>query len=216
MRDVYLGNIVDITDPNCEFIKEFNQEIKKYGAIVYSYEQNCYQYIRSFSHINCKKEVLPDFIRVEKTDPLLKGLSITIHYEFDPESEEDPENLAIWNEEISQIELPYYNYDEQGELFEEKFLPFTTNESKYTIWFLTKASFDYILDIDLLLLTPIIKNLNIARELIRQFTVHPFENEYLDDGDFINCDLSSVYQKTEETSSTEKAEKTQDSIDFNW
>ena len=65
MRDLYLNKIVDLTDPQCEFISEFNREIKKYGAIVYNYESNSYQFIRNFQHIDCKKEILPDFMRVE-------------------------------------------------------------------------------------------------------------------------------------------------------
>ena len=46
MRNVYLNQIVDITDRNCEFIKEFDHEIRKYGAVVYNHEYNSYQFIK--------------------------------------------------------------------------------------------------------------------------------------------------------------------------
>lgn len=213
MRDVYLGNIVDITDPNCEFITEFDKETRKYGAIVYNYEQNSYQYVRAFNHINCKKEVLPDFVKVENTDPLLKGLNITIHYEFDPETEEDEENLEIWNEDISTIELPYYGYDEDGEIYEEKYIPISITPSKHTVWFLSEKSYEYILDTDLLMLTPIIKNINIARELIRNYAVHPFENQFKEDNKYIEPDLSGVYKKDEKKPVKQKEEK---KLDFEW
>lgn len=214
MRDIYLGNIVDITDPNCEFIKEFDKEIRKYGAIVYNYESNSYQYIRSFNHIDCKKEVLPDFIKIENTDPLLKGLNVTIHYEFDPENEEDEENLTIWREDISTIELPYYSYDEDGEVYEDKYIPMSTTPSKHTVWFLSEKSYDYILDTDLLMLSPIIKNINIARELIKKYAVHPFENQYKEDKNYKEPDMSGVYKKDEPKKESPK--KDEESIEFEW
>jgi len=213
MRNVYLGNIVDITDPSCEFVAEFDKEIRKYGAIVYNYESNSYQYIRAFNHINCKKEVLPDFVKVENADPLLKGLNITIHYEFDPETEEDEENLEIWNEDISNIELPYYGYDEDGDIYEDKYTKMSVTPSKHTIWFLNEKSYDYILDTDLLMLTPIIKNINIARELIRSYAVHPFENQFKEDASYKEPDMSSVYKKEEAAAEEEKEEE---KLDFEW
>ena len=57
MRDLYLNQIVDITDPNCEFIREFDHEIRKYGAIVYNHEYNSYQFIKHFRQIDFKREL---------------------------------------------------------------------------------------------------------------------------------------------------------------
>ena len=178
MRDIYLNQIVDITDPKCEFINEFNKEIRKYGALVYNHASNCYQFIKRFEQMDYKIEVLPDLMRVENSDALLNALNLTIHYEFDPETEEDEENLAIWNEEISQIELPIFAYDEDGEVYDDKYVEMNVETTKHTVWFLNKESFDYIQNIDLLMITPIIKNINIARELIKKYAVHPFKFEY--------------------------------------
>jgi hypothetical protein len=112
---------------------------------------------------------------VENSDALLNGLNLTIHYEFDPETEEDEENLDIWFNDISQIELPVYNYDKDGDIYLEKSVPIDTSVSKHTLWYLNKDSYEYILDVDLLMLTPVIKNINIARDLIKNYTVHPFD-----------------------------------------
>lgn len=175
MEKFYLNMIVDMTDPKCEFIDTVNKEIKNYGAVVYNYQSNSYQFIRRFSHIDYKSEILPDFIKVENSDALLNGLNLTIHYEFDPETEEDEENLDIWFNDISQIEPPVYNYDKDGDIYLEKSVPIDTSVSKHTLWYLNKDSYEYILDVDLLMLTPVIKNINIARDLIKNYTVHPFD-----------------------------------------
>ncbi len=175
MEKLYLNMIVDMADPNCQFIKTIDQEIENYGAIVYNHQSNSYQFIRKFKHIDYKAEILPDFIKVENTDALLNGLNLTIHYEFDPETEEDEENLDIWYNDISLIQLPVYAYDEDGDIYLDNYVPIDTSVSKHTLWYLSKDSYNYILDTDLLMLTPIIKNINIARELIRKYSVHPFD-----------------------------------------
>ena len=175
MEKLYLNMIVDMSDTNCEFIKTIDKEIENYGAIVYNHQSNSYQFIRKFRHIDYKSEILPDFIKVENSDALLNGLNLTIHYEFDPETEEDEENLDIWYNEISQIELPIYSYDDEGDIYVEKYIKIDTSTSKHTLWYLSQDSYDYIMDIDLLMITPIIKNINIARELIKNYTVHPFD-----------------------------------------
>jgi len=200
VRDLYLNNIVDITDPDCEFLREFNREIRKYGAIVYNYDSNAYQFIRNFQHIDYKKEILPDFIKIENTSALLNGLQLTIHYEFDPETEEDEENLAIWHEDIEPIELPVFCYDEDGEIDIERYVPYDTKVSKHVVWFLKKESYDVILDCDLLMLTPVIKNINIARSLIKDYGVHPFEFTYdpADQDNYEIPELYGVYQQLEE------------------
>ncbi|MBR0136905.1 MAG: hypothetical protein IJM15_00635 [Erysipelotrichaceae bacterium] len=193
MQDVYLNKIVDITDEKCLFIKEFNSEIRKYGAIVHNQEFNSYQYIRSFEMIDFKKEVLPDFIKIEDA-PALKALKMTVHYEFDPLTEEDEENLEIW-QDLKQIELPVFAYLEDGEAYVEKTVNLNSTPSVHTIWFLKPESFDYILDTDLLLLFPYIKDLNIARDLIRNYGVHPFEAEYAPDdlNSYVEPDLSAYF-----------------------
>ena len=196
MRSVYLNQIVDISDPQCEFIKEFNNEIRKYGAVVYNHEYNSYQFIREFEQIDYKRELLPYFIRVENSNPVLKALTITVHYDFDPETEEDEENLEIWRE-LSQIDLPVFDYDEEGEIMVSGMVKMYPKDSKHTIWFLTEDSYDYILDMDLLLIDPVIKNLSIAQRLIREYGVHPFEADYdpEDLKNFTEYDMSAVTGK---------------------
>ena len=193
MRNLYLGNIVDITDPDCEFIREFDSEIRKYGALVYNHENNAYQFIKKFEQIDYKKELLPDFMKVENSDPLLKALNLTIHYEFDPETEEDEENLEIW-QELSQVDLPVFDYDDDGEIKLSSEVKLYPSPSKFTVWFLNKDSYEYILDQDLLMIAPVIKNINIARKLIRDFGVHPFENRYdpQDDIGYVDPDLVAI------------------------
>jgi len=192
MEDLYIGKIVDITDPYCEFVAEFNKEIKKYGAIAYNYDTNSYQFIRKFSHIDVKREIFPDFLKIEKTNALLNGMEITVHYEFDPETEEDPENLDIWEKDISTIELPVFKYDDDGEIAVDKYNKFTTTPTKHVIWFLSKESSDCILDTDILLLTPVIKNLEIARELIKKYGINPFDFKY-DPADMDGYEIPELY-----------------------
>lgn len=200
MRNVYLNNIVDLSDPHCEFVEELDHEIRKYGALVYNHEYNSYQVIRQFKKIDYKKELLPDFMKVEDAGPLLKGLTLTIHYEFDPETEEDEENLDIWKE-LSEIDLPVFEYDDDGEIRVDHFIKLAPTESKHTIWFLNTDSYEYLSDVDLLLLDPIIKQLPIAQKLVRQYAVHPFEADYdMDDVDsYIEPDMSSVTRKRQDS-----------------
>ena len=173
MKDVYLDKIVDITDPNCQFIKEMNSEINQYGAIVYNYENNSYQYIRKFTDIDHKRELLPDFIKVENSDALLNGLNLTIHYEFDPETEEDKENLDIWNNELSLIEYPIYAYDDEGQIYDDKYIKLNNKPTKHTIWFLKPETLEYLYSLDLLMFTPVIKDMAIIRKLIKEYTFNP-------------------------------------------
>ena len=192
MEKLYLNMIVDMTDTNCEFIKTIDKEINNYGAVVYNHQSNSYQFIRKFKHIDYKAEILPDFIKVENSDALLNGLNLTIHYEFDPETEEDEENLDIWYKDISQIKLPVFNYDDEGEIYLEQSIPIDTSISKHTLWYLSKDSYDYILDTDLLMLTPVIKNINIARDLIKNYSIHPFDYQ-ADEQNHLPDNLTGVY-----------------------
>ena len=196
MKEYYVNNIIDISDPDCLFIKEFDYEIRKYGAIVYNHEFNSYQFIKKFSDIDYKKELLPDFLKIEHSNPLLKTVDFTIHYEFDPETEEDEENLEIWKE-LSQVELPVFRYDDDGEFQVASTVRLAPTVSRHTVWFLKKESHDFILDTDLLLLTPIIKNLQIAQKLIREYAMNPLEADFdLEDLDsWQEPDFSSVTRK---------------------
>ncbi|MDO4377748.1 MAG: hypothetical protein Q4C64_01185 [Erysipelotrichia bacterium] len=194
MEDIYLNKIVDITDPYCEFIKQFDKEVYKYGAVVYNHETNSYQFIRKFTDIDYKKELLPDFIKIENSDALLNGLNITIHYQFDPETEEDEENLDIWQKELSQIELPVYAYDDEGQVYAKEYISLNPQETKHTVWFLNTQSMEYIYSLDLLLFTPIIKDMEIIRKLIKDYGVHPFKNIYSEDKDYKVPELKGVYK----------------------
>lgn len=198
MQDVYLNKIVDITDPNCEFIKEFDREAYKYGAIVYNYENNSYQFVRKFTDIDYKKELLPDFIKVENSDSLLNGLNITIHYQFDPETEEDEENLDIWENELSKIDIPIYAYDDEGQVYDKEYIYLNTQPTKHTVWMLSKESMEYIYSLDLLMFTPIIKDMAIIRRLIKDYGIHPFKNVYCEDKEYHVPELKGVYKKDKE------------------
>ena len=198
MEDVYLNKIVDITDPYCEFIKQFDKEIYKYGAVVYNHETNSYQFIRKFTDIDYKKELLPDFTKIENSDVLLNGLNITIHYQFDPETEEDEENLDIWQKELSRIELPVYAYDNEGQVYAKEYINLNPQETKHTVWFLNDQSMEYIYSLDLLLFTPIIKDMEIVRKLIKDYGVHPFKNNYLEDRDYKVPELKGVYKNNDD------------------
>jgi len=179
MRKDYLNKIVDIIDPDCEFINEFNYEIKKYGALVYNHENNTYQFIKNFEQIELKKELLPDFMKVQTTDLLNKeAMLLTVHYEFDPETETDEENLDVWEKELSIQDVAVYKYDDDGEAIIDDYIPLYPNETKHTIWFLDQRSYDYICSTDLLMLLPIIKNLSIIRKLALEYVVNPFEYKY--------------------------------------
>lgn len=177
MRDLYLNKIVDLTDPDCAFVKEFDHEIRKYGAVVYNHEYNSYQFIRHFEKIDYKRELLPDFLKVEEAGPLLNALTLSVHYEFDPATEDDPDNLAVWKE-LSQIELPVFSYDDDGEIQVDSHVKLYPSVSRHTVWFLSPASYDYVLDLDLLMIDPIIKNLQIAQTLIKKYGMHPFRAVY--------------------------------------
>ncbi len=137
---------------------------------------------------------------MENANALQNDLQLTIHYEFDPEEEEDEENLEIWNEDISQIELPVFCYQEDGEIDIEKYIPYNTDVSRHVVWFLKKESYDFILDCDLLMLTPVIKNINVARQLITNYGVHPFQFTYdpKDQDGYEIPELYGVYQQLQE------------------
>ena len=194
MKKYYLNNIVDLTDPDCLFIREFDHEIRKYGAVVYNHEYNSYQFIRHFEEIDYKKELLPDFLKIEQSNPLLKAVDFTIHYEFDPETEEDEENLEIW-EELKQIEIPVFEYDDDGEVVVARYENLNPRVSRHTVWFLDEDSFDYMMDLDLLMIDPIIKNLSIAQKLIREHGLNPLEANYDEDdlNSFVQRDFSEIF-----------------------
>ena len=126
----------------------------------------------------------------------MKALTITVHYEFDPEIEEDEENLEIW-EELKMIDLPIMGYDDDGEFFVSDSIKMNVAASKHTVWFLSEESYDYMMDLDLLLFDPIIKNFNIAQKLIREYGIHPFETDYDEDDldDFEEPDVSAVTRR---------------------
>jgi len=65
--------------------------------------------------------------------------------------------------------------------------------SRHTVWFLKPESRDYILDCDLLMLTPLIKNIAIARKLIQEYAVHPMSFDYPIDPDYQQPLLKGVY-----------------------
>ncbi|MDD6467354.1 MAG: hypothetical protein PUF50_04135 [Erysipelotrichaceae bacterium] len=175
MRNLYDNQIIDYNDGNTEFVKEFNEQIHEYGAIVYNHEYNTYQYITSFEQIDFKKEVLPYYFKV-MTSKLPNGMDLTMNYEFQPEQEEDEEILATWKE-ISQIELPTYDYEEDGEVYSNGFVKMNTKPSKHTVWILKSSGKDFLFEQDMLLIQPIIKYLTIVQAVIRNHTTAPFDTK---------------------------------------
>ena len=107
--------------------------------------------------------------------------------------EEDEENLEIW-EELSQINLPVFGYENDGEIYVKDEILMNVKPSMHTVWFLSEESYDYMMDLDLLLFDPIIKNFSIAQKLIREYGLHPFETDYDEDDldDYEEPDVSAV------------------------
>ena len=175
MRKLYENQIIDYNEGQTEFVEEFNEQILNYGAIVYNHDYNSYQYITSFEQIHFKNEVLPDYFKIT-TSKLPNAIEVLMHYEFHPEDEEDEEVLAVWKE-LSQMELPTYAYDDDGEIYSNGFIKLDTKPSKHTIWILTKEGQDYLYEQDMLLVQPIIKYMNIVQEVLRKHTVKPFDEE---------------------------------------
>ena len=96
-----------------------------------------------------------------------------MHYEFHPE---DEEVLSVWKE-LSEMELPTYAYDDDGEIYDNGFIKLDTKPSKHTIWILNQNGQDYLFEQDMLLVQPIIKYMNIVQEVLRKHTVKPFEED---------------------------------------
>ena len=175
MRKLYDNQIIDYNEGQTEFVEEFNQQIETYGAIVYNHEYNSYQYITKFEQIDFKNEILPDYFKAS-TSKLPNGIDILMHYEFRPEEEDDEEVLSVW-EELSQMELPTYAYDDDGEVYANGYIKMNTKASQHTIWILNKEGQEYLYQQDMLLVQPIIKYMSIVQEVLRKHTIKPFEEE---------------------------------------
>ena len=174
MRALYKDQLVDYNEGNTEFVKEFNKQIRENGAVVYNHATNTYQHIHKFEDINFINEFMPDFFKVRESK-VPNGMEIEMHYEFKPEDyADDAEIQAIWLQ-VQQEGLPLYDYDEEGELFFKDFIEISTAPSKHTIWILDEKGMDLLGGYDALLIVPAIKYLHIARELINNHSVNPFE-----------------------------------------
>ncbi|MCF0110701.1 MAG: hypothetical protein HUJ58_02290 [Erysipelotrichaceae bacterium] len=172
MRKLYDGQIVDYNDGHTEFVREFDHEVENSGAIVYNYESNTYQWIREFEQIGFKNDLLPYYFKVNASK-LPKGIDILMKYEFNPDEETDEEILGYW-EEAKEEEYPYFDYDDEGEIYEKSYYTITAQPSKHTIWILDDGALEYLIGNDPILLLPVIKNMSIVRELIQNHTVNPW------------------------------------------
>ncbi len=183
MNKKYLSKIIDYSDDQNNFIREFNKEIQKFGAIVYNHENNSYQFIKEFDHIDFKHDLLPYYFMLNEAPHNLNAILMTMSYEFDPEEEEDEENLQIW-EQLKETELAMLDYDEDGDVKVKSYYKLNTNETKHTIWFLNEEGYQELLNNDPLLITPIIKNIKIAQKMIKNFCFNPLqiESEYIETG----------------------------------
>ena len=183
MNRKYCNKIIDYTDEDNSFIQEFNREISDYGAIVYNHETNSYQFIKEFDHIDFKHDLLPFYFMITEAPHNLNSIVMTMSYEFDPDQEEDEENLQIW-EELKETELAMLDYDEDGDVKVKSYFKLNPNETKHTIWFLNKEGYQELFKNDLLLITPIIKNIKISQKLIKEYGINPLEieSEYIETG----------------------------------
>ena len=183
MNRQYLNKIVDYSDNENSFIKEFNKEIQEYGAIVYNHETNSYQFIKEFNHIDFKHDLLPFYFMMSEAPKNFNAVLMTMSYEFDPDEEEDEENLQIW-EQLKESELAMLDYDEDGDVKVKSYFKLNTDETKHTIWFLNKEGYQELLKNDILLITPIIKNIKIAQKMIKEYCINPLdiESEYIETG----------------------------------
>ena len=176
MRTLYKDQIVDYNDGNTEFVKEFNDQIHCYGAIVYNYRDNTYQYVKRFEDISFINELYPWYFSV-RPSRLPKGIDIEMTYEFDPDAYKDDEKItALWKEAEEEGQ-PFFDYSEDGEIFEKEIIPLSASPTKHTIWILDCEGRDFMEDQDTLCLMPVIKYLPIAKEVIRDHTAEPFEKD---------------------------------------
>ena len=83
MNKKYLSKIIDYSDDQNNFIREFNKEIQKFGAIVYNHENNSYQFIKEFDHIDFKHDLLPYYFMLNEAPHNLNAILMTMSYEFD-------------------------------------------------------------------------------------------------------------------------------------
>ena len=174
MRALYQNQIVDYNDGNTEFVKEFNDQIASFGAIAYNHTTNTYQYIRKFQETEFINEILPWYFYC-RPSILPNGIDVEMVYEFDPKNfEDEPEILALWQEAIEEGQ-PQYDYDEDGEIYTKDWLKMTNDPTRHTLWIISREGKDLIDQQDQLMIYPMIKNLNIAKEIIRNHTIKPFE-----------------------------------------
>jgi hypothetical protein len=174
MRELYENQIIDYNDGYTEFVSEFDEEIAENGAIVYNHENNSYQFITRFDQIDFKQEIGPYYFKVKKSK-LPNGMDIIMSYEFDPSGEEDEEVLAVWKE-IQSEKIPYFDYHDEGELYQSKEINYSADPTVHTIWILTKNGYDFILNHDMLVIQPIIKYFQIVQELLRNHTTTIFDS----------------------------------------
>ncbi len=176
MRALYKNQPVDYNEGNTEFVKEFNDQIRHTGAVVYNYRDNTYQFIRRFEEIAFINELYPWYFMV-RPSRLPRGIDIEMAYDFDPEAYKDDENImALWEQAVEEGQ-PVYEYFEDGEIYEKEIIPLTNAPTKHTVWILNEDGRDFFDDQDSLMILPMIKYLPIAKEAIRNYTVEPFEKD---------------------------------------
>ena len=174
MRALYKNQPVDYNEGKTEFVKEFNQQIKDYGAIAYNHNTNTYQFIQKFEEIEFINEIYPWYFMV-KPSILPNGIDIQMAYEFDPEAyTDDPEITSLWQQAVAEGQS-IYDYDEEGQIFEKDLIPLTAQPTKHTVWILNEEGYKYLTQYDKLLLLPMIKYLDIAKDVIKNHTIKPFE-----------------------------------------
>lgn len=174
MKKTYQNSAITYNDGNNSFTREFNEQIRECGAVAFNHSTGTYQYIQKFQEIEFINEIMPWYFTIRKSR-LPRGLEIEMTYQFDPDAWlDDAEVTSLWKQ-AQEEGLPVYDYGKDGEIRLKRIAPLTAKPTKHTVWFLDKEGKEFVLSHDKLLILPMIKYLDIARELIRNHSTEPFE-----------------------------------------
>lgn len=178
MNRNYIGQFADYEEEE-EWYRELDSLLHGWGGLVYNSDYNSFQFIRRLEDINIKKEMIPSHVLIKELDSRhsdINGLELEVHYEFDPETEEDPNQLKIYRE-LCSAQIPSYDYDEEGELIISKESGMDHTPSKHLIWLLDEEAREWLENQDMLMIMPIFKQRQLAEKLFQLGVMNPFDAE---------------------------------------